>query len=150
MSDLNPLAWNWQQYKAAGKHVVSYAAGGVSVAVALHFLSPTQATDITTNIGLISDGLTKVVAGIAGLVAVVAPIYTAMKSAHNASPSSQITSVVNNLSAPQITQAANAVADPASRTKLIEAVADMPEVKKIVPVDPELAISTASPKVVKQ
>lgn len=149
MTDLNPLDWNWQQYKAAGKNVASYAAGGVSVAVALHFLSPAQGGDVTANIGLISDGLTKVATGIAGLVSSGTIIYTALRAAHNASPSSQVTSVVNNLSAPQITQAANAIADPASRTKLIEAVAEMPEVKKIVPVDPALAVATASPKVTK-
>lgn len=143
----NPTTWNWSQYKAAGKHVVSYAAGGVTVAVAFHFLSPAQGQDISQNIGLITDGATKIATGIAGLIAILAPIYNALRAANNSSPSAQITSVVQNLSAPQITQAANAVADPASRTKLIEAVADMPEVKKIVPNDPTIATSTLSPKV---
>lgn len=149
-NDLNPLNWNWNQYKAAGKHVASYAAGGVTAAVALHFLSPTQGGDIAENIGLITDGVTKIATGVAGIIAVLAPIYTALKAAHNASPASQVTSVVANLSAPQGTQEANAIADPASRTKLIEAVAEMPEVKKIVPADPALADATASPKVVAQ
>ncbi|MEO6381990.1 MAG: hypothetical protein ABIO35_08330 [Nitrobacter sp.] len=150
MSDLNPLNWNWNQYKAAGKHVASYAAGGISVAVALHFISPGQATDISENIGHVTTGINELVKGLSGLLATGTLLYTSLRAAHNASPSSQVTSVVANLSAPQITQAANAVADPTSRAKLIEAVAEMPEVKKIVPVDPALAIATASPKVVTQ
>lgn len=86
MADLNPLNWNWNQYKAAGRHVASYAAGGVSVAVALHLLSPAQGSDIAENIGTITDGLMKVATGIGGLIAVLAPIYTAFKAAHSASP----------------------------------------------------------------
>lgn len=146
----NPINWNWNQAKAAGKHVASYAAGGVTVAVAFHFLSPTQGGDLSQNIGLVTDGVTKIATGIAGIIAVLAPVYTALKAANNASPSSQVASVVQNLSAPQITQAANAVADPESRTKLIEAVAEMPEVKKIVPNDPALAAAIPSPKVAVQ
>lgn len=148
MSDLNPLQWNWTQFKAAGRHVLSYAAGGVSVAVTLHFLSPTQGADISANIDLVTEGLTKIIAGLSGLAAVIAPIYTTFKAAHSASPSSQVNEVVHNLSAPQITQAANAVADPGSRQKLIEAVAEMPEVQKVVPVDPAVAAAIPSPKVV--
>lgn len=147
MSDFNPVNWNWTQYKAAGRNVASYAAGGVTVAVAFHFLTPAQGGDVTQNLNLIADGVVKIATGIGGLVAVLTPVYTAIKAARNASPSAQVTSVVANLSAPQITQAANAVADPTSRSKLIEAVADMPEVKKIIPVDPALALATVSPKV---
>lgn len=147
MTDLNPLAWNWNQWKASGKHIASYAAGGVSMAVALHFISPSQGGDLTQNISLISDGLMNVAKGVAGLAGILIPVYTAFRAAHNASPSSQVSSVVESLSAPRTTQAANAVADPASRTKLIEAVAEMPEVKKIIPVDPAIAAAIPSPKV---
>jgi len=80
------LSWNWNQYKAAGRHVASYIAGGVTIAVGLHFLSPAQGTDIANNIGSITDGVTKVATGLAGLIAVLAPIYTTLKAAHSASP----------------------------------------------------------------
>src|SRR4051812_39710131 len=83
--------WNWNSYKAAGKHVASYAAGALSVAVTFHFISPTDAGAITENINTIADGLGKVATGVAGLVAILTPIYTALKSAHNASPVGQAT-----------------------------------------------------------
>lgn len=147
MTDLNPMAWNKQQWQAAGKHVLSYSAGGISAAVALHFISPLQGSDISGNINDVVEGTTQLLKGLAGLVATGSAIYAGLRAAHNASPSSQVSSVVTNLSAPQITQAANAVADPASRDKLIAAVADMPEVMKIVPVDPAKAVVIPSQKV---
>lgn len=149
MSDFNPRNWNWAQVKAAGRHVASYTAGGVTVAVAFHVLSPMQGAELTDNINLVLDGVSKIATGIAGLVGVLLPVYTAWRAAHSASPAEQVKSVVTQLSAPQITQAANALADPASRKNLIEAVAEMPEVKKIVPVDPAIAEEIPSEKVTK-
>lgn len=138
--------WTWTQYKAAGRHAASYVAGGVTVAVAFHFISPQQGTDITSNLNTIYDGLMQVSKGVAGLAAVLLPIYTAWRAAHSASPSEQIKSVAENLSAPPATQAANAVADPASRDTIIKAVANMPEVRGVVA--PERAAEIPSPKVV--
>ncbi len=150
MADLNPLNWNWSQAKAAGRNAASYAAGGVTVLVAMHYISPTQGTDITTNINLLLDGATKVATAIAGLSAILLPVYTAWRAANSASPSNQVKNVITELSASDITQAANAVADPKSRQNLIEAVADMPEVKKIVSSDPKIAQAIPSPKVTTQ
>lgn len=147
MTDFNPANWNWAQLKAAGRHGLTYVAGAVSAAVALHILSPSQGSDITGSLNLLAHGIGEIATAVTGLAAVVVPLYTSWRAAKSASPSEQVKSVVSNLSAPQITQAANAVADPTSRTKLIEAVADMAEVEKIVPVDPALAMATASPKV---
>lgn len=87
------MQFTWNQAQAAGKHVASYIAGGVTFAVATHFLSPAQGTDLTTNIGLISDGLTKLLTGLAGILAVLTPIYTAWKAQHNASPQAQAASL---------------------------------------------------------
>lgn len=150
MSDFNPVNWNWAQLKAAGRHGLTYVAGGVSAAVALHLLSPTQGSEITSSLNLLAHGVGEIATAVGGIAAVVVPLYTSWRAAKSASPSEQVKSVVSNLSAPQLTQAANAVADPESRAKLIEAVAEMPEVKKIVPTDPALAAATPSPKVVAQ
>lgn len=87
------MNFTWNQAQAAGKHIASYIAGGVTFAVATHFLSPAQGTDLTTNIGLISDGLTKVLTGFAGILAVLTPIYTVWKAQHNASPQAQAASL---------------------------------------------------------
>lgn len=150
MADFNPLNWNWAQAKAAGRNVASYAAGGVTVLVAMRYFTPAQGQDLTTNINLLVDGITKIATAIAGISGILLPVYTAWRAAHSASPSEQVKNVITNLSAPEITQAANAVADPNSRKNLIEAVADMPEVKKVVPVDPKVANSIPSPKVTPQ
>lgn len=147
MSDLNPVQWNWTQFKAAGRHVASFSAGAVVVAATWGLVSSAQANDINNALTLIFSGLDNLGKGVAALAAVLIPIYTTLRAAHSASPASQVKEVVQNLSAPQITQAANEVADPGSRNKLIEAVAEMPEVKKIVPVDPAIAKAIPSPKV---
>ena len=145
--NLDPRNWNMTQASAAGKHVLSFIAGAVAFATAAHFISAEQAGGITQNINDIVDGLTTAAKGAAGLLSILTVIYTSYKAANNSSPESQINNVVKNLSAPQITQIANAVTDPAGRNKLINAVAGMPEVRAIVA--PESVINdTASPKVV--
>jgi hypothetical protein len=149
MSDFNPANWNWAMAKAAGRHAATYVAGGVTVAVAFHVLTPSQGAEISENINLVLDGFTKLATGIAGIAGVMLPVYTAWRAAHSASPSEQVKSVVTQLSAPEITQAANALADPSSRRNLIEAVAEMPEVKKVVPIDPAIAEEIPSLKVTK-
>lgn len=109
--DLNPISWNWNQYKAAGKHVASYAAGGVTVAVALHFLSDSQGADLGTNINLVVDGAGKVATGIAGIFGVLWPIYNALRAAHNASPTMLASSLAKEVpntiivTAPEIAKA---------------------------------------------
>lgn len=83
------------QVYAAGRHVASYVAGGVSVAVALHFLSPSQGGDLGTSINQVSDGITQIAKGIAGICAVLTPIYTAWRAAHSASPTQEAISLVS-------------------------------------------------------
>lgn len=87
----------WNQYKAIGKHVASYIAGGITFAVAFHFLSPQQATDINANLNDIYNGFEQMMRGLAGLVAVLTPIYTAWRSAHNASPTQKAVSLTTEL-----------------------------------------------------
>src|ERR1035437_4735164 len=90
------MAWTWQQYQAAGKHIASYAAGGISVAVAFHFLNitPAQGTDLTQDVNLIVDGVTKTVTGVMGILAIATPIYTALRAANNAGVAHQGASLV--------------------------------------------------------
>ncbi len=54
----DPKFWTWDatQWKAGGKHIVSFAAGGVAVAAALHFISPKDATDGERNAATDSSG----------------------------------------------------------------------------------------------
>ena len=88
------LNWNWNQYKAAGRHIASYAGGAVSMAVALHFITPDQAVDVNGNLKSIFTGLQQVGAGVAGIVAFLAPIYAGWKASHSASPKQEAISLV--------------------------------------------------------
>lgn len=147
MMDLNILNWNWTEKAAAGRHVISYVAGGITVLVGWHLLSPQDATSIADNLNTTWDGLVKVGSGISGLVATGLSIRAALTAKKSAEPASQIKSVVTNLSAPQATQAMNAIADPEGRNKLIAAVSKMDEVRAIV-VPESLASAVPSEKVV--
>lgn len=86
--------WNFNSAAAAGKHVVTFIGGAVSFAVAWHFLTPPQATDINVDVNLLVEGLTKTATAIAGLIAVLAPIYNSLKAAHNASPVGQASGLI--------------------------------------------------------
>lgn len=108
----------WAQYKSIGRHVASYAAGGITAAVGLHFLSPAQGADVQNSVNQIMTGIENISDGVIGLLAVVTPIYTAWRAAHSASPQEQINTV-----------------------------AAMPEVKSIQ-TTPALAAATPSEKVV--
>lgn len=114
MSDLNPLNWNWNQYKAAGRHVASYAAGGITVAVGLHFITPQQAVDANGNLTQITTGLTQLIAGITGLVTLLAPIYTSFKAAHSASPVQEAAALSQAMPGTQIVTAPEVANAPAN------------------------------------
>lgn len=143
----NPATWNWTQDKAAGKHLLSYAAGATTAAAFMGLISQGDSASLMSGLNQIVDGLESAAKGVGVVAGVLIPIYTALRAAHNASPQEQIKSVVNNLSAPEVTQVANAVVDPQGRAKLINAVAEMPEVKGIVAA-PAVALVTPSDKVV--
>lgn len=87
------MNWTWDQYKAAGKHVASYAAGGVTVAIAFGVLTSSQGADANTDVNSIIDGIESVVKGITGLVAIATPFYTAWMAAHNASSQVRLNAV---------------------------------------------------------
>lgn len=129
------MSWNLNQYQAAGRHALNTGCTVVATLAATHFiagLTPQSAAAITDNVNHIWNGAVEVATGIAGLVATLGPIYTALKAGSASSPSSVVQSVIKTLSSGPTAQAANAIADPASRTQLIDAVAKMPEVKAIV------------------
>ena len=113
------LDWNLNQYKAAGKHVASFAAGGVGMAAALHFLSPSQAVDVNGNLTQIFNGLEQVATGIAGLGTILVPIYTALRAAHNANPTVQAQALVTvaNAGGTQAIEANAAIANAVIESK---------------------------------
>ena len=77
------------QVAAFGRHVASYAAGAVTVAVGLHFISPEQGSQIGDAINGIING----VASIGGAVATLLSIGAGLYASWTASPSSQAASI---------------------------------------------------------
>jgi hypothetical protein len=146
MADLNPTKWTRDQWNAAGKHVLSAAGGGVAVAVVLHAISPTDASAITDGLNSIAHGLTDVIKGIAGILGVLAPIYAAWRSAHNASPQNQVaraTEVIVEASKPGTAP----VIDTKAKNEMIDAVSNLPGVVGVVAA-PSIAKATPSDRVV--
>jgi len=144
--NMNPLTWNVNETSAAGRNVLSYVAGGVTVLAAWGLFSQHDAAEITTNIDLVWNGIMQAAKGIAGLAAVVVPIYTALRAAHSASPSEQAKAVAGLPSA-EVKQALATIPDTAGRNKIINATAELPEVRAII--GPEsLAKMTESDKIV--
>jgi hypothetical protein len=109
---------NWNQYKAIGRHALTYTAGAVTMAAAVGLLSQGDAGSLTNGLNQIADGLAGVAKGVAAIAGVLVPIYTAYKASHSASPQEQI-----------------------------KTVAAMPEVKGIV-TTPAVAAASPSDKVV--
>ena len=108
----------WGQYKAAGRHALSYAAGAATAAAAFGLLSQAQSADVLSGLNKIGDGLSSVADGVMAIAGVLAPLYAAYKAAHSASAQEQL-----------------------------KTVAAMPEVKGIV-TTPAVAEATPSDKVV--
>lgn len=160
--------WTWPQYQAAGKHALSFAAGATAAAAALHFITPQDAASITENLNTIWDGIMQVAKGMAGLAAVLVPIYTALRAAHNASPSEQVKHVEDIAKDPAqpssdaakeaLTAATASIPgrmvlklDPGTsgpKTEMaLQAVAQIPSVEQVV-TTVALANATPNPKVV--
>lgn len=72
-----------------GRHALTYSMGAITMAVAVHAVSPDQGASITKAITDIGSGIASITGGVTTLVA----IGSAMYAAYKAAPSSQIKSV---------------------------------------------------------
>ena len=68
------------QVAVAGTHVATAAAATIATLGFVHFLSPSQVTDATQAIGLITDGVGKIMAGMGTLIALGSGIYATIIS----------------------------------------------------------------------
>lgn len=80
------------QVAAFGRHVVTFAAGAVTVAVALHVATPDDAQNATSAIDQIVSGSKSIVAGATTLIGLASALYASW----TASPLSQLLSVSRN------------------------------------------------------
>jgi hypothetical protein len=138
---MNPLTWTKAQWDAAGRHVLTLIGTAAPILIMLKVVSPEQ-------IGTWTVWGTNLFAAVGALCLALAPIYAALRAAQTASPSNQIDQVAKNLAGSAQSQTDNALADPESRDKIIEAVANMPEVKNVKMKDPAVAEIIPSQKVI--
>lgn len=87
---------------AAGRHVLTFAMGGVASAAALHVISAGDATTISNSISQISTGVADIAAGLAPIIAIVSAWYAAWSASHK----SQVTAVTNAVADGSIPKAA--------------------------------------------
>lgn len=137
---LNPLAWTWDQWKAAGRHGLTALSASLATAVFMGIISSADSKTILANIDLISQGVGKIVAGVTGLITVLVPIYTALRAANSAKPENQAKATIKNLN--------EGVPLNGTKDQLINALANQPEVAQVKLVDKTKANELPSPKVV--
>lgn len=80
------------QASAFGRHVLSYAMGATTAAVALHVINGDQGTTIAGAISQIASGITSIAGGVSTLIALGSGLYAAW----TASPLRQMLAVAAN------------------------------------------------------
>ncbi len=103
------------QTYAFGRHVVSYAAGAVTMAAAVHVINGDQSSSLLAAITQIYNGVTSIAGGIATIVSVSAGLYAAWSS----SPLSQLLAVARSAAVKQIVVASPATADAVPSYKVV-------------------------------
>ena len=77
------------QVLAIGRHVVSYAMGGVTVLGVMHIVSASDVATLTTSIDQISQGVALIAAGLGPIIGIISALW----SAYTASSKAQIATV---------------------------------------------------------
>lgn len=139
MNYLAPQNWTWDQWKAFGRHVGTYLGGIITGLVTLHLITGADGATLLQAIRDITDGTSKIVAGVVAIIGVVGPLYTSLRSSRSAAPDSQVKSAAKVLEA--------GLPINGAKDKIINAVADQPEVKKVELVDKVQAAALPSDKV---
>jgi hypothetical protein len=101
------LTLNWNQTASFGRHVITFAMGGITFAAALGLLDGSHATDATQAIQQISSGVSLVIAGATTLIGLASGLWATW----SASPFSQLASVAKNPQVAQVVVTSPALAD---------------------------------------
>lgn len=80
---------NQMQVAAFGRHVATYAAGGITAVAVLHIVNAGDAATLSDSLGKISTGVAEIASGLAPIIALVSGWYAAW----SASRKSQIAAV---------------------------------------------------------
>ena len=127
------LSWNKSQWDAFGRHVLTACGAALAALAMAGFLTTAQTAEYLGH-------ATVFITSIVGLAATLGPIYGAYKAASSASPTNQAVQTVKNLN--------EGTPLNGERAKIIAAVAEQPDVEKVVVKDPIMAVEAPSNKVV--
>jgi|SRR6185437_6860051 len=105
---------NTAQTVAFARHILTFAAGGVTILAALHVLSGGDASSATQALNEIGDGVTKVIAGVGTLIGIVSGVYAAW----SASPLAQLLAVSKNPTVEKVVVTSPAVANAVPSDKV--------------------------------
>jgi hypothetical protein len=131
------MNFNLNSLYAASRHLASYVAGIITVALAWGLVSQTDAATLSDALTHITNGISEFSKAVGMIASVFVPIYTAWRSAHKATPNEQAKSAAENIN--QVTNGA--------KLAVINAVGTMPEVQKVITTK-AVANATSSEKVV--
>jgi hypothetical protein len=120
--DLKKFRPTLSMLAAAGRHVPSYAAGAVTMAVGFAIISPDQGHEIGDALKAIFNGVTSIAGGVSTLVAVGSGLYAAW----TATQASQIKAVAAQGDVEKIVPKVNA--DPTSAVAVAAKDPDQPKV----------------------
>lgn len=125
------------QVIAAGRHLLTFVAGGIATAATFHVISPADATSATNAINQISSGFASIIAGVTTLIGIASGLYAAW----SASPFSQIFAV-KKLATDSSRTVAGAAISRDAQVALVNAAASVPGTEKVV--NPSLAADPAT------
>lgn len=100
---------------AFGRNAVSYTAGAITAAAALHLLTPEQTKDLTTALGQIVNGFTTLAGGVATFVAFGSSLYAAF----SATRTNRLNALAADPEIRQVTVRSPEVADAIPSNKVI-------------------------------
>ena len=75
---------NQAQVAAAGRHVLSFSMGAVTMAATLNLISGGDASTISNSLTQISSGIAQIAAGLAPLIGIATAFYASYTSSHTA------------------------------------------------------------------
>jgi hypothetical protein len=131
--------WTWDQWKAVGRHGLTAVSAIIGTLVFSDLINANNAQDLAKDVNIIVDSVGKIATAIAGIVAILAPVYAGLRAASSAKPENQAKAVVKALD--------QGLPLNGKRNELINAIANQPDVKKVEMVDKTIADAIPSEKV---
>lgn len=126
------LDWNKSQWEAFGRHVLTAVSSVVATLVMINVIPAAKAGEFVAH-------ATNLINAVIGLAAIMAPILAGIAASRSASRERQVEQVAQAIQ--------NGELQNGTREKIISAVAEIPEVRKVVVKDPVMVDDINNEKV---